>query len=268
MNKIIYYFWICFTFVRLSSANISIEDSIKEIEGKRTLTADYCNNSREQVQFIWGNLLSIYVITPDALWNCKEVLSIFLGYNKLEEIHTDTFKFNTKTSTLYLRCNRISYLPNEIFEPLSNLFALDLSGNPLKNLDSVLNFRFSDLWILYIEAVGLTELNTVVLLEQLPSLRSLNFDGNPIPCNLYDIIRSNLSDLDFNHYISRDMCVDVREKCFVPEPKISNTHVLQVDIIRNVAEKKVTHLLQTIILLAVGFSLITGFLLIKLFQKT
>lgn len=203
----------------------TMEESIEERGGKKILKALYCNEAMSTKGFYaWGR--SLTEVQPNTFWKCKEVNEIYLHKNQIKELHKDTFKFNAKTKTLSLDCNKLSFLPNELFKPMVNLEHLDLSGNPLGTYEPVLASQLPKLISLAIVGIKLHELSPQIVKEKLPQLKKIRFDKNLIECNTFESLRSELSIRGISSEESMYECVSSFKKCLTPEEKQISTLLL------------------------------------------
>ncbi|XP_044729766.1 insulin-like growth factor-binding protein complex acid labile subunit [Chrysoperla carnea] len=75
-------------------------------------------------------------LSPDAFAPLSRLISLDVGYNYIDKIDTDFFKFMGETLTvLILSGNRLAELPSNIFDSLENVIRLDLNRNRLTKLD-------------------------------------------------------------------------------------------------------------------------------------
>lgn len=214
MNKIIKYFWTTFTLVTFlqSTCGLELDDAVVPISGKETLTAKFCNESGFITVFS-GLAKSIDIVQYDALWNCKELQDICLSFNRIAVLHPNTFKFNIKATFLDLRCNKISLLSNQLFEPLKNLETLRMSGNPLKSIQPVLTSTLNNLMYLAIGNMELNELDVKILLDLLPKLKEIWFDHNLIECSVHESIKADLMKNNVSYMKDEYGCLPLKKTC-------------------------------------------------------
>lgn len=68
---------------------------------------------------------------PNSFQHFPKAIAISLSFNEIEKIDKDAFADLDKLSRLYLEENKITDLPDGVFDGLTNLNTLDLIGNPV-----------------------------------------------------------------------------------------------------------------------------------------
>lgn len=96
--------------------------------------------------------------------------------------HPDTFQYNPHLKSLTIIQTDSSYLVPELFWPIRNLQALDLSDTQLKSLDFLVQANLSALRYLKLSDDEITVINET-LLHSLPALTHLDLEDNPLTCD-------------------------------------------------------------------------------------
>ncbi|CAI5692137.1 unnamed protein product [Oreochromis niloticus] len=100
--------------------------------------------------------------------------------------HPDTFTFTPLLTSLKLISSNVSLPTPELFGPIPNLQALDLSKNKLWSLDFLISVNLSALSWLKLRENELTVINETVF-QYLYALRYLDLFENPFTCNCSNI---------------------------------------------------------------------------------
>ncbi|XP_045914746.1 toll-like receptor 13 [Micropterus dolomieu] len=94
----------------------------------------------------------------------------------------DTFMYNSQLKRLTISQTDLSDLGPELFQPIPNLQALDLSYSKLKSLDFLAQADLSALTFLKLSDNDITVINETVF-QSLPALTYLDLDNNPFTCD-------------------------------------------------------------------------------------
>lgn len=172
--------------------SVTTSPEVIEYQGKLTLTSSYCDELGDSASNFNASHKKIKVVNPDALANCTSAKIIYLSYNEIETLDSNTFKSNEKAVELYLFGNKINYLPNDLFLPLKNLIYLQISKNPIGSTEPVLQGRLFQLQKLVIVQIGLFKLEAVDILQNLPNLKSIWLNHNFLECGTYNRIKAEL----------------------------------------------------------------------------
>nr|QWW30862.1 TLR23 [Siniperca chuatsi] len=93
-----------------------------------------------------------------------------------------TFQFNPQLRSLVIGQTDLSDLGPELFQPIPNLQALDLSNSKLKSLDFLARANLSALRCLKLSDNEITVINETVF-KSLPALTYLDLNNNPFTCD-------------------------------------------------------------------------------------
>lgn len=160
------------------------EDSIRVIDGKRSLTSQFCDRNRNLATDFHFPFQSIEMIVSGALYSCENLKEIAIYENELTTLDSDLFKYNLKVESLDMSCNKITVIPSDLFSPLENLKFLDLNDNPLKTMPPVFDVGLNRLEWLGIANIEIfaEDIDVEKIKDELPSLNRLNIGCNNIDC--------------------------------------------------------------------------------------
>ncbi|XP_038158436.1 toll-like receptor 13 isoform X1 [Cyprinodon tularosa] len=120
---------------------------------------------------------------PTEMLNGMENLETFTAVNIYAfPPYVDMFMFNTKLKSLSFAETDLSKMNPELFHPIQNLQALDLSNSKLISLDFLVKANLSALRFLKLSNNELTVINETVF-QSLPSLTYLDLSKNPFTCD-------------------------------------------------------------------------------------
>ncbi len=126
------------------------------------------------------------VISPDLLRGLI-YLELFAAEKFFTSTpHPDTIKYTPHLTSLQIISSNVSYPKPELFQPIPNLQALDLSKNRLRSLDFLAQVNLSALSRLTLRENELTVITETVF-QSLPALTYLDLFGNPFTCDCSNI---------------------------------------------------------------------------------
>lgn len=196
--------------------------SLVKIGGIVHFTYQYCFRSNVYIDSISVSNKGIDVIDVDAFQWCTEVTDISLNQNMIFELSENTFQFNGKLEWLTLNCNLLTFIPKQLFAPLKNLKALDISGNPLETITPVLQSNFNSLIELYFAEIGLYGFDPERVKKSLPALTLIGFSYNNLSCRKYEQLRTffknvgvEVHNYSYSCYPSSTICVDDPTEIYV-----------------------------------------------------
>uniref|UniRef100_I3J7X5 TIR domain-containing protein n=1 Tax=Oreochromis niloticus TaxID=8128 RepID=I3J7X5_ORENI len=164
------------------------------------------------------------VISPDVLRGLRYLQRLETEKFFTTMPHPDTFTFTPLLTSLKLISSNVSLPTPELFGPIPNLQALDLSKNKLWSLDFLISVNLSALSWLKLRENELTVINETVF-QYLSALRYLDLFENPFTCNC--------SNIGFIQWVKHNNQVQVvnayQYECFCP-PSKQGTKLLDFDI--------------------------------------
>lgn len=163
----------------------SISTSIMLNNEKRTLSPAFCNLTGIDKTKILAAGMGIEVVLYNTFTNCNETNIIDLSRNKITELHEDTFMSNINLEELRLNCNEIKSIPPRLMQHIHKLRILDISGNPIKSINGILESNLNDLVNLMIQDIGIYDLDVNEIKMKIPKLELISFGYNPIHINKY-----------------------------------------------------------------------------------
>ncbi|XP_070778313.1 toll-like receptor 13 [Enoplosus armatus] len=136
------------------------------------------------------------IIKNSNKWNIAISTDLLRGLKYLEDFaaekfftntpHPDTFTYTPRLASLQIIDSNVSYPKPDLFQPIPNLQALNLSKNKLRSLDFLTQVNLSALSQLILRENELTVINETVF-QRLPALRYLDLFGNPFTCDCSNI---------------------------------------------------------------------------------
>lgn len=141
-------------------------DSLNLIDSGIMSIQEGALHSCTQVTKIWLEMNKLRILESGVFLSKPNLEEINLYKNELEWIDEDVFDGLTKLEALNLKCNKLLYFPPRFVRDLIVLKNLNLASNKLFDL----------------------EING--LMDKLPLLGFINFNGNDISCNRANIIIS------------------------------------------------------------------------------
>lgn len=124
----------------------------------------------------------VEAIGVEAFEGLRKLESLDLGRNLLRTVHPETFAPLGSLTSLQLNSNRIQKLETHLWKNLTKLITLNLADNSLTSFDPGYNFSFASLKFLNLSMNDLTKLNVHDLRRHLPSLTTIDLNGNPWLC--------------------------------------------------------------------------------------
>lgn len=122
----------------MNSLEVEIDaKSLKYVYFQNSEVKSFTKNFLEQlgeVAYFNANQVGLERVDGRSLAKLKELLVLWAGENKIEELHENSFSGNEKLEAIHLNFNQIRYIHPRAFNGLANLGALDLSSNKLKIL--------------------------------------------------------------------------------------------------------------------------------------
>ncbi|KAK2863289.1 hypothetical protein Q5P01_002822 [Channa striata] len=131
-------------------------------------------------------------MSPDFLKGLKSLECLMTEKFFRKSLHPDTFKYTSHLKDLQIINSDLSHLAPELFWPIPNLQALDLSNNRFRSLDFLSQANLPSLSWLKLSKNSLSIINETVFLS-LPALKYLDLTDNPLTCEC--------SNLGFNQWV-------------------------------------------------------------------
>ncbi|KAM6974372.1 toll-like receptor 2 type-1 [Tautogolabrus adspersus] len=164
------------------------------------------------------------VISPNLLRGLQYLEHFAAETFFTETPHTDTFTYTPRLTSLQITNSHVTNPKPELFQPLTNLQALDLSKNKLRSLNFLTQANLSALRWLNLRDNELTMINETVF-QSLPALTYLDLSGNPLTCDCLSIgfiewVKNNNQTQVVNAY---------QYDCYFP-PSKQGTKLLDFDV--------------------------------------
>uniref|UniRef100_A0A8C9XP49 Toll-like receptor 13 n=1 Tax=Sander lucioperca TaxID=283035 RepID=A0A8C9XP49_SANLU len=123
-----------------------------------------------------------YEISPDFLRGLKSLEYFAADRFFTASPHPDTFTYTPHLTSLQITQSDVQVFNPQVFQPILNLQALNLSRNKLRSLDFLSQVNLSLLSWLTLRENQLTVIDETVF-QSLPALTYLDLFGNPFTCN-------------------------------------------------------------------------------------
>lgn len=156
------------------------------------LNAEICNKKPNIEQLrLWG--AEIHTVESNALHKCTKLKNIWLEDNLLTVLRSGTFSHKPNLEELNFRANSLEYLDEDVFDGLSALETLNLRCN---NLVFFSPRYVQDLMVLkYLNLASNHLINLEIngLLDKLPQLGFISYNGNDISCSRLAVISAKVN---------------------------------------------------------------------------
>lgn len=156
------------------------------------LNTEICVNKSDIEHLrLWG--AEIHTIETNALHSCTKLKNIWLEDNLLTVLRSETFKYKPHLVELNLRANKLEHLDEDVFDGLSALETLNLRCNKLvffspRHIQDLMVLKYLNL-----ASNHLINLEINGLLDQLPQLGFISYNGNDISCSRHAVISSKIN---------------------------------------------------------------------------
>ncbi|KAF2878694.1 hypothetical protein ILUMI_27473 [Ignelater luminosus] len=142
--------------------------------------------STDKFRFINSNNMENFLLTSHILEGVENVQELALSGDNLENIDKDAFTSFTELTRLEIKRNKINLIPG-LFDHLSKLQFLDLSGNELASLPHGIFGNLTDLKLLYLRSNNITSITS-------------NAFKDLVQLNLLELSCNNLEYIDENAF--------------------------------------------------------------------
>lgn len=156
------------------------------------LSEDLCTTFPNIIIF---EATSIYIeeFVENAFENCTNMKKLDLRLNHITKLPENIFNTNQELTELWLHSNKLEAIDSQ-FSNISKLETLSLGNNLIKNLSIDKMQGLDNLAGLFLDSNELTNLNADEIIRAFPSLRTINYSNNPIPCTIVKELNSKFKD--------------------------------------------------------------------------
>uniref|UniRef100_A0A336LRK8 CSON002118 protein n=1 Tax=Culicoides sonorensis TaxID=179676 RepID=A0A336LRK8_CULSO len=132
--------------------------------------------------------VSLEVVAPNALHQCKNLRSLHISYNNLTKLTAKIFSENKELNSVILQHNQLKSIDGGIFDNLNSLRVLGLPENDLSEFPLYQFPVLENLEDLFIFENDLTDLDEQELLLKFPNLKNIYIHNNVFDCDRLQVI--------------------------------------------------------------------------------